>query len=367
MPLRFSILIFIFLLFIAKKSDAELPKRDSLFKNFPTVKVLPIVFYSPETKFGGGIVSTINFKVSKKDSLLQSSLITVLASYTVLKQRLLLIPFKILLPKRRYYTEGEVDFTNFTYSYWGNGNTSDSIEKFQTKYSRVTFFFLRKMKYNFYGGIKYTYENFNITKVDSSAKSELLNNKNIVGRTGGRNSGIGFQLTYDTRDNLYSTYKGALISLTGIYFTKPLGTDFEYNRYSLDATKYFTIFPKQILVLNAFFDYTVGNVPFTQLAMIGGQKKLRGYYEGRYRDKDLVSFAAEYRFKIYKRFGAVGFANLGKVAAEPKYFLNFDYYRYTVGGGLRYILNLKDRVSIRLDAAFGKHTSGYYLTVGEAL
>ncbi len=332
-----------------------------------SVKVTPLVFYRPETKIGVGLAGNISFKISKQDTTIQASNITVLASYTQLKQKMLLIPFKLIFPKRTWYCEGEADYTNFLFSYWGNGNSTLKEEFYKENYSRLVFSVIRKMPYNFYTGIKFCYENHFFLSVDSGKNAILYNSPAIIGRNGGMYSGIGYHLTYDTRDNIYYPYKGTLLTATSLYYTPILGSTANYSRYTFDATKYLSIKPKQILVLDVIFDHTTGEVPFTQMAVIGGASKLRGYYEGRYRDKNLLNFAAEYRFKVWRRFGAVVFANYGKVAQRMKEVLQVKYYRYTIGSGLRFMINPQDRLNIRFDAGFGKQTQAFYLTIGEAL
>ena len=61
----------------------------------------------------------------------------------------------------------------------------------------------------------------------------------------------------------------------------------------------------------------------------------------------------------------MAFGNIGEVNNEIDHF-NFAYLRWTVGGGLRYLLNSKERINVRFDFAFGPNTHGSYLTVGEA-
>jgi len=330
-------------------------------------KVSPLIFYSPETKFGAGVAANLSFKISKKDSTIQSSNITVLASYTQLKQTLLLVPFKLIFPKKKWVSEGEFDYTNFLFSYWGNGNLAEKQETFRDNYTRFVSYLVRKMKYNFYGGFRFSYENHQFLEVDSSINSLLLHRSEIIGKQGGRYVGLGYQITYDNRDNIYAPFKGTLLSASTLYYNPFLGSTAKYARYTFDATKYLKIRPSQILVLDVYFDHTTGDVPFTQMAMMGGNKKVRGYYEGRYRDKNLLAFAVEYRMKIWRRIGGVLFANYGKVARLMPEVFNLSCYRYTAGFGARYMINTADRLNIRLDVGFGAKTQAFYLTIGEAL
>ncbi|MGD1847409.1 MAG: hypothetical protein ACFB10_18630, partial [Salibacteraceae bacterium] len=59
------------------------------------------------------------------------------------------------------------------------------------------------------------------------------------------------------------------------------------------------------------------------------------------------------------------FGTYGGVADE---FENFalNEFRNTAGGGLRFLLDRKRHINIRLDAGFGKNTKGFYLNIAEA-
>jgi hypothetical protein len=93
---------------------------------------------------------------------------------------------------------------------------------------------------------------------------------------------------------------------------------------------------------------------------------MRGYYLGRYRDKNMIAIQAEYRWlPAIWRFGIVGFAGFGDVADKISRF-DFGGFEYSYGFGLRFLLNPEQKINLRLDFGFGKGTSGIYFTAGEA-
>lgn len=77
-------------------------------------------------------------------------------------------------------------------------------------------------------------------------------------------------------------------------------------------------------------------------------------------------FQAEYRFPLYKRFSAVLFGGTGTVGR------NFSDYavnelKYSYGGGLRFAVNKKEKLNIRIDYGIGQgKNNGFYLQLGEA-
>ncbi|MEN9522621.1 MAG: hypothetical protein RL065_998 [Bacteroidota bacterium] len=345
------------------KADTIISKTtDKLF-----VRSFPIIFLRPETGWGGGFAGTTNFNLSKKnlDNKTPSSQISWVTSYTEKKQFLALLPFNIYFKNRKFYSEGEIDFTNFSWDYWGNGNlTKDTSERFYTHYRRIIFNLMTKIHGHFFGGLKFETDIFKMKGIE---KGGLLDtHTEIDGRNGGVFKGIGIEGLYDTRDNIYSAHKGWMIDLTYLYWNKFIYGDAEFNRLYIDAMKFTKINKHYILAIDINLQMNNGkSIPFMEYSALGGGTIMRGLYEGRYRDKFLANICLENRIHVYKRFGIVAFGNLGEVNSSIDKF-NAEYLRWTLGGGVRYLLNSKERINIRFDYGFGPKTHGSYLTIGEA-
>jgi hemolysin activation/secretion protein len=92
---------------------------------------------------------------------------------------------------------------------------------------------------------------------------------------------------------------------------------------------------------------------------------LRGYVGGRYRDKSMLTAQAEYRWRFYKRWGAVAFAGVGQVAENFGDY-NTDDLLPSAGIGARFMLSEKNRLNLSVDYAIGKDTSALYFYVAES-
>ena len=106
-------------------------------------------------------------------------------------------------------------------------------------------------------------------------------------------------------------------------------------------------------------------MPFYYLSQLGGQNILRGYYQGRFRDKNLAALQAEYRLPLFWKLGGVAFANIGQVAARLSHF-TFGNLHYTLGAGLRYLFDKKEKIQIRADIGFSRDSTGFYFSIFEA-
>ena len=73
----------------------------------------------------------------------------------------------------------------------------------------------------------------------------------------------------------------------------------------------------------------------------------------------------EYRTTLFWRFGFTAFAGVGDVAdSYGKYQLSDM--KPSVGFGLRFLFDPKERINIRADFGFGRNTSGVYFAIEEA-
>jgi hemolysin activation/secretion protein len=109
----------------------------------------------------------------------------------------------------------------------------------------------------------------------------------------------------------------------------------------------------------------MGNVPFRYLSALGGTDIMRGYYAGRYRDKNLIALQSEFRFPLFWRFGMVVFASIGEVSDKILVY-RFKTVKYGIGTGLRFALKPHEKLNLRIDFGWGNQSFASYLTVTEA-
>ena len=91
---------------------------------------------------------------------------------------------------------------------------------------------------------------------------------------------------------------------------------------------------------------------------------MRGYYEGRYRDKNKIETQIELRQHIWRRNGIVLWAGAGTVFPKfSKMRINHVLPNY----GLGYRWEFKKNVNVRLDYGLGKAgQSGFIFNINEA-
>lgn len=341
---------------LSAQTDTSQVKRFDVFG-------LPIVFLTPETSwgFGGAGILTFRFKGEAMDS--RPSQIQLGGAYTLEDQILAYLPFQLFINDRTFNISGELGYYRYNYFFFGIGNEFEDYEGelFGVTYPRLRLNALYQVRPSTYVGIRYWMDDYDITETEEGG---LLRSEDITGQQGGLISALGLVAQYDNRDQIFYPTKGWLAELAFLNNGAYLGSPFEFVKYTLDVSHYHS-FNNLVLALNAYIEWNEGDIPFNQLGLIGGTKRMRGYYEGRYRDEKLGLLQTELRFPLFWRFGGVVFGGLGWVADSFSAFESNNT-RYTFGAGLRILLQKRDHVNVRIDYGLGKNTSGVYITVGEA-
>jgi outer membrane protein assembly factor BamA len=210
--------------------------------------------------------------------------------------------------------------------------------------------------------MQYEFEHNDITKVEEDGQ---LVRREILGSEGGTASGLGFLINRDARNNIFSPSAGDFCELSATLFRNGLGSSYDFTRYRLDLRKYFPLFSSHVLAFQGYFNLITGNPPFQMLSLIGGQNLMRGYYRGRFRDKNMIVLQMEYRVPLFRKLGMVGFLGFGDVADNVGNFVLRDF-KYSAGFGFRYLLNPQEKINVRLDFGFCNESFGVYIAVSEA-
>jgi outer membrane protein assembly factor BamA len=322
----------------------------------------PVVYYTPETRWAYGAALTSTFRFRHDSLNARPSQVSVGAVFTQLKQSLYYLPFQLFPKNAQYYFYGEIGFYRYNYFYFGIGDQPVPKELYGADYPRIRLNFLKQVYPHLYMGIRYHYEDYQITDTEPNGAFAA---GQIPGTPHSRTSGVGLGVLYDTRDIVFFPTKGIFADF-GYFHNAPLwGGNVRFDRIYSDISTYRSLKPKLILVGNLYSSFTWGNPPFSMLSEFGGSKRMRGYYLGRFRDNNALLAQGEARFNLYKRFGGVIFGAVG-VLGNKKDIFRFDEPKYAYGAGVRFTANRKEHLNVRFDYAVGKDGSNFYFTIGEA-
>ena len=171
-------------------------------------------------------------------------------------------------------------------------------------------------------------------------------------------------MVYDTRDNLTNPHRGYYLRLQQLTRPRFMGNDYAFSTTSLRFDTYQRPWKGAILAEDVCTTFNFGNPSWGMMAELGGTTSMRGYYEGRYRDKHSMEATVELRQHIWKRNGIVVWGGAGTVF--PKFSaLRSKYILPNAGVGYRW--EFKKDVNVRLDYGFGKSgQSGFLFNINEA-
>ena len=345
--------------------DTAKSNQEIVYKN--KLLIFPLIALSTETNWVFGVANAYIFKTSKKDPTLRTSTLPSGFLYTLNQQILIAIGANIFLPREKYIIRFENSFSKFPDKFWGIGNDTPPTAK--ESYTFTQFYMnpqvSRKIKKNFFVGAGLEYQAvFNI-QYDSLGNFEKQKVLGIYKRSNYNVFGYSLVLTHDSRNHAYTPDQGSLLRIKFANFSRRLASDYSFQGLELDYRKFIALKAKQVLAVQGLGIFTFGDVPYRNLAVLGGNSMMRGYYAGRYRDKKFVGTQVEYRFPLHKRFSGVTFVSAGQVANQVSD-ISLSGFKLAGGMGLRFAVLPRENLNLRLDIAHGNETLNYYIVLSES-
>lgn len=329
--------------------------------------VLPLLYYTPDTRWAAGAAGVYYFKLGGKDSTeheTRVSNVQFLMDYTQNKQLDVWGQWNVFTRNENYLLKGELRYRNFPDRFYGIGNRSLKSNEEKYEYNLVSFktLLLKKIYPAVFVGIDYHFEKEYGFKYTSGGN---LENGTVPGYQGGVQSAIGVVAIFDSRDNVINSYKGSLLEVSSYFYSRTIGSTFNFTFVNGLYQKFWQVKRKHILALQAKARYGFGQVPFLDMSAVGNDDLLRGYPKNRFRDINFIGGQLEYRFPLFWRFGMVAFAGAGDVFSNHKD-LSMEAVKYSIGAGLRFAVNPAERLNIRIDYGYGKEGGYFYFVVAES-
>lgn len=375
-----SILLFIlFLICIVIPIQAQIKKEgwlkryvnsiinDTTHAEQATFTIYPTFATAPETGIELG-ASIMKLFYAEGDTLNRLSELQAFTFFTFKGQYGLVLENAIYGDKDKWFFLGDVKIQQFPLSYYGIGPNAPEdhpalVNSFNISIRQRV---LRKIKNNFFIGPEADYQlitGVRFEQPEGGSKHEVP-----LGADGTSNLGLGMALVYDDRHNVLNVRKGNFGELAYLRYVDGFGSEYGFGNVNVDFRSYHPIGKRNVLAWQVKGNFLHGVVPFNQLAQLGGDRLMRGYYQGRFRDKHALSAQVEYRilpFAFSKRLGASVFAAAGAVAPQFNDFQTRNI-KATAGVGLRYLLFPKKDIYIRFDVGFTKEGANFYIFNGEA-
>ena len=363
----------------AIKSFGQLGKNKTL-----TLLPIPVLFYQAETGFGYGLGALLSGRFSQ-DTLTRPSNARLQYWTTTKGQSLVQLVHSVYTPGEKFYLNGEISAYDILLYYYGKGPGTEKANESETNYKLfiINQRLQKQIAPKLFFGALYRYTS--ITNVSAPAKTTDDGKTNVFytdprmterERQNTRISGLGPVITYDTRDVPLAAFHGNLLDFGATFNGTGLGSDYRFVRYQLDARHFQPLGSTRTILATQFLgQFHTGDVPFRELAGLGANlggtlynnaNLLRGIYEQRFRDRQMIMFQAEIRQKLFWRIDGAIFGGVGNVNQYIDKFALKDT-KYAGGAGIRFNFLQRDRVNLRLDYAAGTGSSpGILFAIGEA-
>jgi outer membrane protein assembly factor BamA len=326
----------------------------------------PTIAYAPETRWEFG-VSALYVYYAGQDTANRLSEISAFTFLTLERQYGLWLDHALYSDQSKWFFLGKIRYQRFPLLYYGIGPEAPAEELARVDANSIAIRerVLRQVRGNLYLGLEVDYQQLSEVSFNIAGEEAI---SLPLGNEGSANLGLGVGLVYDNRHNVLNVREGFFGETGFLRYDDAWGSDFSFTHYFLDARYFKTVARNQVLATQVYGAYMDGNVPFNQLALMGGESLMRGYYLGRYRDKSLLATQLEYRFLPFpfsKRWGAAAFLAAGGVAPVPRE-INLGDWQLAGGAGVRFLIFPGKDIYTRFDVAFTREGPGYYFFIGEA-
>jgi hypothetical protein len=317
--------------------------------------------YASDTKFGLGLVAAGLYRTDPNDSILPPSNVSLYGDVSSVGFYMLGVRGNHIAPKGRYRIDYHLYFYSFPADFWGIGyemgdndaNKSD-MKRWQAQ-AEVSFLF--RVADNFYIGPMASYDYVIGKHIE---RPELL--QGMDQHTW--NVGAGVSLVYDNRDNLTNPHRGIFLNINQMFRPEFMGNDYAFSTTAFRFDAYQRLGKGTVLAEDIRANFNFGNPSWGMMAELGGTHSMRGYYEGRYRDKHSLEATVELRQHVWKRNGIVVWVGAGTIF--PK-FSALRSKQILPNAGVGYRWEFKKNVNVRLDYGFGKSgQSGFLFNINEA-
>lgn len=325
--------------------------------------VLPGPHYSSTTGLGLGVVASGVYRADRRDTAGAPSNVSLYGDVTTKGFLMAGLRGNHVFPQDRFRMDYRFYVYTFPTEFYGIGFDACDDDGNRTDYRRVKFEaqtrFLFRLARNLYLGPMMGFQHVSASEVAPDGL-HLFQHQPLRGL---HNLSAGFSLTYDSRDFMLNAYRGWFVQLDQTFTPRFLGNDFCYSSTELTASSYRRVWRGAVLAgeLHARFNY--GNPAWCMLAEVGSGSRMRGYYEGRYRDKHIVEMQVELRQRVWRRHGAAVWL------AAAQVFPRLDALRFSrilPNAGVGYRWEFKNRVNVRIDYGFTRNGGGFLFSLNEA-
>ena len=317
--------------------------------------------YSNDAKLGVALYGLLSFRLNGCSTDIQSSTALVGVDVSTAGFWSASASTKMFFPDDKIRINADLEYGYSPRHFWGMGYARCDQDSNESKLHQHQLLFKADALFKVY---RYLY-------VGPSVQASYYDSGEIIGKPelteGQKRSindiGVGFALQYDSRDIVTEPTRGVYISLRQLFSPKFLGNTYGFTTTDFQACYYHRAWKDAVIAGELRGLFHGGSPSWASMSQLGGTSNMRGYYQGRYRDKHSYSFQVELRQHVWKCSGVVVWAGGGNVFHDWESLKAHFLPNY----GLGYRLTVRPHMNFRLDYGFGKRgQNAFVMSVYEA-
>lgn len=330
------------------------------------LKVSPIVIpaFSPDIGFSASIGLLSTFKAKRNNTYQSHSYLPVVFTSDFTKNHVLTGNLTSFLYDDVLMLNMAVDYHSREDHYFGVSYSSDrSIEKgdattlYHLKYLHLSPQILAGISKGLFVGLGF-WHNYTM----ASDINHIMGEDPVILEQGTdiKNNGAGIVLNYS---NLNLNNKNSIVELETAFvlFDSTFASQFNYKKWLFSYKHRILLFGKDRIILTLNSEMGFGNVPWTDMAFLGGERNIIGLPMGKYRDKSLIITSAEYRYGLqfteqktrhHLLFQFGGGKVYGQPASNSPVIINM---------AIGYLFQYQPDFAVQIQAGFAEETFGVML------
>ena len=325
---------------------------DRTFEKPIDFTIIPAPSYSSKTSLSLCLVAAGGYRVNRQDSITSPSNVTLFGMVSVIGYYYVGVLGNTFFRQDRHRLDYDIGFRSMPTDFWGLGYRAAS-ENEKSSYVGKNAYITAKYLYEIF---RHTYVGPNIdfeyTRAKKVLKPEYLDSQ----RQEYLALGLGAIVEYDSRDVITNPTQGVYVGANYLIRPKAFG-DVGHTLWKVDFTAnyYQRLWRDAVLAFDLHGEFNSRHTPWTLYALLGSNYRMRGYYEGRFSDLNMITLQAELRQRVWQRLGVVVWGGAGNVFHS---FNTFEW-RQTLpnyGIGLRW--ELTKGINARIDYGFGGKVNG---------
>ncbi len=324
--------------------------------------VFPQFAYSQETGFWGGLITYYRYSLSDLPEL--KNHLDLMVMYTQKNQLKLRFFPRFHVPELNSEINFDATFMKWPSEFYGVNNTDPEAEMYE--FTPEMFEVLLDWKYDLADNMFLHFYSDQMHNVIIKRENAAIM-QNVSGNEKYFLSGIGSGITFDSRNSQDFASKGYYANFKVQTYRTWLGSDYDYEKLTLDLREFISINQNHVFAFQQFFSSHSAPAPFYRSFKLG--EYVRSYRNELFLNNHGIAVRAEYRFfpfkgKIGQRLGFSLFFDTGQGMQNLQDLCLADF-RCSFGAGIRFSIFVDDRFNLRFDYGRCKANSAIEISGGE--